>query len=211
MKRLAISSLFITLTVFLHASVDAYPIPVTRNGVTHTMITYNFWSGEYPKPVIYIQPTHNGRAKIKGYASLRNPKTKKVCTVKAGIYHPWSKDDISLINYYTIIPKITYTARKNTMIEDKKIKKGDIFDNKFYLSEGDCSYILNKKEKVTAFCLENSAEFKRSEKPAHPSEQWLYIKCKEGYNVFVRDRDLLKQPGVNIGRIIKYGKVGPPN
>ena len=209
MKRLSFFLSFIIFTGFLYAGIDSYAIPVTRGGVKHTMVTYNFWSGEYPKPVIYIQPTHNGWAKIRGYASLRNPKTRKVCTVKAGIYHPWSKDNTSLINYYTIIPKKTYIAQKNTKIDNRRIKRGDILDNEFYLSEGDCSYLLNKKVKITAFCIGDSAEFKRIEKPAHPPEQWLYVKCREGYNVFVRDADLLNQSGVNKGRIIEYGKVSP--
>ncbi len=174
------------------------------------MVTYNFWSGEYPKPVIYIQPTANGWARIRGYESLRNPGRKEVCTVKTGLYHPWSKDNTSLINYYTIIPKVTYVARQNTTLNNRRIKKGDILDNEFYLAEGDCSYLLNKKKKITTFCLGDAAEFQRIEKPAHPSEQWLYIKCREGYNVFVRDTDLLRQLGVKKGVIKGYGKVAPP-
>jgi hypothetical protein len=40
-------------------------------------------------------------------------------------------------------------------------------------------------------------------------EQWLYVKCAEGYKAFVRDESLMKQPGVTPGQITDYGSVAP--
>jgi len=131
-----------------------------------------FWSGEYPAPVIHIQPSKNNW----GTVNLGNNK----CSIKTGIYHPWTKDKISLINYYSITPKINYLVQQDTILDGQKVKKGDTIKNEFYLSEGFCSYLLNDKTEITVHCLANSTQFKRIKFPAHPAEQWLYLSCKEG-------------------------------
>jgi hypothetical protein len=175
------------------------------------MVAYNYWSGEYPKPVIYVKHTQNNWTRIKGYASLRNPIKRKVCSIKTGIYHPWSKDKTSLINYYSIIPKIDYVAKKNTIFDGREIKKGDKLENEVYIAEGSCSYLLNKKKQITTVCVEDGVEdpaaFKYIKNPAHSSEQWLYLNCREGYHIFVQDVDLLRQPNVRKGMMSGYGRV----
>ena len=195
--------------------VGSYTLPITRHGVTHSMVAYNFWSGEYPKPVIYLKHTHNNWSKIRGYTSLRNLTNRKVCTIKSGIYHPWSKDETSLIDYYSIIPKIDYVAMQNTTLGNQKIKKGDRLENEFYIAEGRCSYLLNKRRQIATTCIEEAIEdtfiFKRIKSSPHPREQWLYLNCREGYKIFVRDIDLLSQPNVRSGAISGYGRVTTAN
>ena len=202
---LGISSLSAGMTV------GSYTLPITRNGVTHTMVAYNYWSGEYPQPVIDVGHNQNRWIKIKGYASLRKLVKRKVCSIRTGIYHPWSKDRISIINYYSIIPKVDYVAKKNTVLDGQKIKLGDKLENEIYIAEGSCSYLLNKKKQITTICIEDGAEdpaaFKQMKHPAHHSEQWLYLNCREGYHVFVQDVDLLRQPNVRKGTISGYGEV----
>jgi hypothetical protein len=189
----------------------SYTVPITRNGVTYPMVAYNDWIGEYPKPVIDVKHNQNKWVKIKGYASLRKPLKRKVCSIKTGIYHPWSKDKISLINYYTIAPKVDYIARENIIFDNQHIQKGDMLENEIYIAEGSCSYLLNKKKRITAICIEEALEdstvFKQVKHPAHPFEQWLYLRCHEGYRVFVQDIDLLRQPNIKKGKISGYGKV----
>ena len=205
--KLLVSLLLLIFDTFLYAHDKPYLLPITRNGVTHTMVAYNFWSGEYPQPVIYIQPGRNNTSKIRGYASLRTPGKKKSCTVKSGIYHPWSKNKISLINYYSIIPIINYVAKNDTILNDQKIKKGDRLGHEVYLAEGSCAYLFNGKIKLETSCIDEDPKFKITKYPSHPSEQWLHLSCKEGYNIFVQDRDLLTQPNVRKGRILGYGEV----
>jgi len=156
-----ISKLFINFTGLLHASEDSYLLPITRDGVTHTMIAYNFWSGEYPNLVINVQASKNNWGTVMGYPSLRNLGKKKVSSIKTGIYHPWTKDKISLINYYSITPKINYLVQQDTILDGQKVKKGDTIKNEFYLSEGFCSYLLSDKTEITVHCLGNSTQFKR--------------------------------------------------
>jgi len=193
------------------SKMGSYALPITRHGVTHSMVAYNFWSGEYPKPVIYVERTHGKWTKIKGYASLRRLTERKVCSIKSGLYHPLSRDKTSLINYYSIIPKIDYAARRNTVLDNQHIQKGDRLENEFYIAEGSCVYLLNKRKQITTTCIEEAVEdpsvFRRIEKPSHPREQWLYLNCREGYKVFVRDADLLSQPNVRRGAISGYGRV----
>ncbi len=43
------------------------------------------------------------------------------------------------------------------------------------------------------------------------NEQWLYVKCVEGYNVFIEDTALLSQKGVKQGNITGYGDIEGAN
>lgn len=205
--KILLSVLVFSFTNVLYASEDPYSLPITRDNVTHTMIAYNFWSGEYPSPVIDVQVKQKKWLKIKGYKSLRKLTQPKNCTIKTGIYHPWSKDKISVINYYSIIPKVDYLAKKATIFDEKKFKKGDKLKHEVYLSEGFCSYDLNNKKRFESTCIGKMKPFERTEYPSHAAEQWLYLSCKEGHKVFVQDNDLLSQPHVKKGKIAAYGEV----
>lgn len=201
-------TLSLATTLFLQANDNPYQLPITRDGVTHTMLAYNFWSGEYPSPVIYLQPDTNKQRQIRGYTTLRNPNQQKVCTVKSGIYHPWSHDKTSLIHYYSIVPNICYRVQNDTLFENHQLKRGDELQKEIYLSEGYCSYLLNGKTAIESTCIDQQdTHFKRMESPSHPSEQWLHLACHEGYTVFVQDSDLLTQPHVSEGTIVGYGEV----
>lgn len=200
--------LFMVLTLFVQASEEPYLLPIERNGTTHTMLSYNFWSGEYPHPVISVWSTKNKWVTIEGYSSLRKLDTKKSCTIQTGIYHPWSRTKNSIINYYSIIPQVNYEVQKETVLEGKQFKKGDKLNKELYLSEGFCAYALKNGKRFDAFCIdEKDKNFKRIESPSHPSEQWLYVRCKENYNIFVKDSDLLGQAHVKEGQITGYGEV----
>ncbi|CAA6799549.1 MAG: Unknown protein [uncultured Sulfurovum sp.] len=201
-------SLSIILTLSLQASEEPYLLSIERNGTKHTMLANNFWSGEYPSPVISVQAKEEKWQKVMGYNSLRSLGKKKSCTIKTGIYHPWSRDKTSLINFYSIIPLVSYLVQKDTVLEETKLKKGDKLEREVYLSEGFCSYALKDGKEFQATCIDEKDEnFKRIESASHPSEQWLYLSCKEKYNVFVQDSDLLRQPHVKEGQITGYGEV----
>ena len=207
MKPLIPIILIVTLT-FIQATEEPYTIPITRNEVTQTMVAYNFWSGEYPTPVINVKPTNKRWHKIWGYSSLRKIDKKRACTIRSGLYHPWSKDIISIINFYSITPKMDYIVKKDTKLEDEPLKKGDKLENEVYLSEGYCRYTLNGKKSFEAFCIsDDDKTFKLIKHSTQNKEQWLYVKCKEGYKVFVKDKDLLNQKGVYKGTIKGYGEI----
>ncbi len=124
------------------------------------------------------------------------PVTRKRHHHHNGIYHPWSKTQNSIINYYTITSVEDHRARKIVKLEQYSISEGNCITNVVYASEGLC--IVNLKDRQIEFrCSdvdENPQVFKRlGAADAEPfREQWLYLKCKEGYEAFILDSTLLK-------------------
>ncbi len=212
----------ILLSVALCAEEIPYKIDVIRDGKLHHQVAYNFWSGEYPMPVININAGKRGKTTIKGYTTLREKTQLKPCTVKNALYHPWSKDKNSYINLYTIAPIESYEILSTFPYELQKevgetdIKAGDKIINIVYLGEGYSQGILQssaKNDTLIAFqsqLFENNPKvFKRIDdiSTLKTKEQWLYLKCEESYNVFVEDKDLLAQKGIKEGQVTGYGEI----
>lgn len=191
----------------------SYKLPVTRNGVTVTKVAAPFWQSEYPGPVIDVRSRKSGTMTVQAYQSLRKLDSPVACTIKHGIYHPWSKTNNSALHYYTITPVEDYKALKTAKLEEYTIHAGDIITNVVYLSEGFCKGNLkNRPIEFTCSALqENPQDFQLLGKADNGSrpEQWLYLKCEEGHKAFIQDSALLKTKGVKKGVIIKYGEVGP--
>ncbi len=99
--RLLVSLLLLIFDTFLYAHDKPYLLPITRNGVTRTMVAYNFWSGEYPQPVIYIQLGRSNTSKIMGYASLRTLGKKRY--VRLNQEYTTSGQKIKLVSSTTIL------------------------------------------------------------------------------------------------------------
>lgn len=214
----------IALSFSICADEVPYKIDITRDGKTSTQVAYNFWSGEYPSPVINVHANETGKTTIEGYASLRDKKERKACTVKNGLYHPWAKEENSLINFYTITPVEDYEVvvapaqEGGEGLGEERLKVGDKILNVIYLAEGISQGTLhtpNKPDTLMDFysdMLETNAKmFKKIQETntANIVEQWLYVKCEEGHNVFVEDEDLLSQKGVKEGQITGYGSISP--
>lgn len=205
--------LVFSIASFAEAPVS-YLLPIVRNGKTTVRVARNFWSGEYPTPIIDVMSKTKGTTKIQAYKSLRDISKSENCTILNGIYHPWSKSKGSVLEYYQIVSKVEYTAEKNVKIENTELKKGDKISREIYLSEGNCEGVLiSKKKKETR--LEYSCDSAKgaglvqtSGKEDKFEEQWIQVSCTEGFKAFVRDEALLKIPGVTTGKLIEYGKVG---
>ncbi|KIM12881.1 MAG: hypothetical protein KU38_03565 [Sulfurovum sp. FS08-3] len=181
-----------------------YPIDVERNGNVYHQIATPFWASEYPSPVININAHAKGFTTIEGYPSLRTKKDSKPCEVKNGLYHPWAKEPNSLIGFYTINP-----VKIDMRVGDKILYVS-------YAAEGYSHGIFSpsQSQEVTVEFLstvfeDNPQIFKRiNQSPALPNpEQWLYLQCTQGYNVFVQDSDLLMQQGIKKGQITGYGDI----
>lgn len=212
----------ILLSVAIRAEEIPYKIDVIRDGKLHHQVAYHFWSGEYPMPVININAGKRGKTTIKGYATLREKTQLKPCTVKNGLYHPWSKDKNSYINFYTIIPIESYeivstlSSEVQSDLGETKVKVGDKILNIAYLGEGYSQGILHSstdEDTLISFQSEifenNPKVFKRIDdiSTLKTKEQWLYLKCEESYNVFVQDKHLLAQKGIKEGQVTGYGEI----
>ncbi len=195
------------------AEFDAYRIPITRNNETKTRLTFNSWAGEYPYPVINVNShIKDGYTEIFGYPSLRQLDKKQSCFIKNGLYNPWSKTKNSVINYYSLVPVLDYQVEKTVTIDDQKLHPNTKITNVFYLSEGYCDgsvkLIDNKIKHLTFMCDDvDNASFKRLNAEDDFYEQWLYVNCKNGHKVFIRDKTLLKVKGVTKGDFNGYGEV----
>lgn len=142
----------------------------------------------------------------------------------------------SVINYYTIAPVTDYKVVKplspevlaslDAGGESLQIQPGDKFVNVFYLSEGISTATLIQGKKKTEIYLSWDAlelapesfelvlktealdEVKYEDGTIEKrNEQWLYLACAEGYNVFVQDKDLLSQKGIKEGTTTGYGDI----
>ncbi|MBC7467618.1 MAG: hypothetical protein H7256_16625 [Bdellovibrio sp.] len=211
-------------------SFESFKLPVTRENKVATRVAYNSWSGEWPSPVIDVRSEEPGVTQITGYTNLRNPvaSDKTNCTIKNGLYHPWSQTDPSSITYYTIQGEAdfktvrdttkTFYNEKTHKTEKIKIPKGTLFSNVVYYGENFCGSIqtVGKTKRPFSegcdFFFDNK-DMVRIADGGDFSEQWLYLKCEEkdsnGKNVkaFVKDTDLLSQPRISKGCPAEYGKV----
>lgn len=209
---------------------ESYKLPITRGGQKSTRVAYNFWSGEWPQPVIDIHSQQKGTTRIQAFTNLRNPTDadRVNCTIKNGLYHPWSQQDPSLITYYTIANIADFNVVKNTSyqiyndktkkLETVQVPKGAKFLNVVYYAENQCGaiYKMGKTSRPFTescdFFFENKDLVKTTQEPAF-SEQWLYFSCEEKdvsgktLKAFVRDEELLKQEGVTQGCPGEYGFV----
>jgi hypothetical protein len=210
---------------------ESYSLPITRQGVTTTRVAYNFWSGEWPTPVIDINSEKAGATTIQAYRTLRDPKeTDKVaCTIANGLYHPWSKKDPSIIIYYSLSSRESYTAKEDTFLpmydaegNEKRLEipKDSVISNVIYYAENYCGAILRmgkKARSISASCdffSENKSLVMTSKKEKDDySEQWLYLQCAEKnadgspLKAFVRDEEILKQAEIKQGCPAEYGSV----
>lgn len=217
MKMITLMLFSLLLSAPLWALEAPYSLPITRNGITQQMLAFNWWDGEYPRPVIHIHPDRkeNGLRTISAYQSPRKLDQPVFCSIRPGIYHPWSKDQTSLINFYTLAPWAEYEVlRPVRLADDLDLTPQDRVIAEAYLAENICAYVIKRNGKQVV--REDSCElfkdrthFRPIEHRYHPSEQWLYLKCTNGSKAFVEVKHLLGQPGVGEGRILGYGQVGP--
>jgi hypothetical protein len=213
-KFLVARMIFLALLMvpIYEALASSYQLPITRDGQTKKRVAINNWMGEYPQPVISINPKKRGYTTIKAYKSLRKLNQIVSCTIKNGIYHPWSKIANSMIDYYTITEIVSYKALKKARLDKIPVAKGTIIDNIHGLSEGYCSGRLKSgsMKRIEFYCDDiNNPAFQKIKSGRRFHEQWLYLKCHQGYNAFVQDSQILKQPGVSQGKIKGYGNVAP--
>lgn len=223
MKLLILATMTLISATSFAEELFSYKLTVVRDGKKQERVAYPAWSGEYPSPVIDVQSNKPGKTTtVKGYASLREPKNKKSCTIKNGLYHPWSTTESSAINLYSIIGVNDVQALHDIDVKGEAdgtdfIKKGDQILNVYYMAENYCGGTLKAGKKLTEIGFscdligEEEGSFKQVKKTEAPTEQWIYLQCAEGYNVFVQDGKLLNQPKVKQGNITGYGEITGAN
>lgn len=208
---------------------------IVRNNKSQTVVQYDFWSYEYPSPVIDVKSKQTGGTTVTAQKSFVQLGHDVPCTIKNGIYHPWSSTENSVEKFVTLTSLREFRARRTHTLaypdysEEKgpfeskiKVQRGDIFTRLIYTSEGYCnvehvnSKHVRKELVVECSIFDNKRLYAETAKstPAPKegetgyAEQWLHLSCAEGYSAFIRDEDLLKAPAVKMGAILGYGTVG---
>lgn len=199
--------------------VGRYKLPMVRNGEKKIRLAYNYWSGEWPRPVIDVNSKVKGKTTIQGYVSPRELTERKSCTIKNALYHPWAYDaaNSSILEFYSFVSTTDLVALKDLKSEKVKIPKGAHVVDVVYLSEGYASATLMLGKQAIHFdttvgFLYSTSNFKQLNSADDFNEQWIYLQCAEDdagkpRKIFVRDSDLLSQPGVTEGTFAEYGKV----
>ena len=175
------------------------------------------WSGEYPGEVVHVQEktTLNARTGPCSFGTM-------ACTIKPGLYHPWTQDYISKTAYISVSSKKSYIAKRDIKLYGARgwitYPKGTSLAYLRYGSEGNCLYRIHGL-RVAAGCpdkmeQEGTLELVSSKKnPILGNDVWkqLALQCEEGHLGWLRVDDTLFQqyPNVLKGSIIGYGKIGP--
>ncbi len=191
----------------------SYLIPILRNGKKVNRVARNTWGGEYPAPIIDVNSKIKGKTKITAFKSLRDLSKSDSCTIENAIYHPWSSQKGSIVDFFQIVSNVEYTVKKDTTVGSTHLKKGDKIVREIYLAEGQCEGVtLGPKKKEIR--IEYTCEETRKAELAQTAgmgdkfeEQWVYVNCAEGFKAFVQDNELLKIPGVKEGEVVTFGKV----
>lgn len=216
MKKLIVSLAFLLIASSAAAAKKdlSYTLPITRDGKTIIRVASLGWSSEYPRPIINVLAGHKGYYHAKAYKSLRKLDQPLECDIIKGLYHPWSKTPNSAISYYSINTLWKERVLQSVKLDGTQLNAGQVITNIFYGSEGFCEGHEKQgtKTQVIVFeCnkLDNKQNFQRLTPVDNFKEQWIYLKCRQGYNAFVQDISLLRQPDVKEGNVKEYGVVVP--
>lgn len=171
-----------------------------------------FWSGEYPSPVIKVTADTKMKA-LKEIPFGSRPYIEPVsCTMNKGVYHPWAKK--TRATYHSVTGITVHEAKVATTIELEQggivpvkisLKPGELVRQLAYYSENYC-LIEIKGLKGAAVCLDED-EFKTviSNNYYH---QYVKTSCQEGYQAYISvTDDIFKIKGIERGSIVEYGHV----
>lgn len=168
----------------------------------------------------------SGSTAIRAYSSLRDPAKSQqlTCTIRNGVYHPWAgrgvsetnnrRLDPSAITYYTILAAEDYEVVNATSIENGEgtaptaLPRGARIENVVYYGENFCGATLvhnGSSTPVESDCpfFQENTDLRRIGTPdSFEAEQWIHVTCNEkdstgqSIKAFVKDSDLLAQPGI---------------
>jgi hypothetical protein len=158
----------------------------------------DFWSGEYPGPVVQLDAAVSLPARTD--PCLAAPDT--TCALGPGLYHPWA----GVGEYITLRAPERYRAStKVALEEDVQLDPGEEIELITYLAEGYCSY-LHRGNQVEGQCpgLNDDGLTRVSGEPP-PAIQLFTAGCGAWVDT---DDALFTIAGVRQGEITGYGSVG---
>ncbi len=179
---------------------------------------WNFWSGEYPQPVVQVIST----VTLNAVSDVCVPGERFSCSVPAGLYHPWSELEYGYVTVrgsylYVAVAPFTVTVYEDEREVDVPYPAGTRVEVPTYLSEGLCRFWLPDRRLDEELCPESwttaSGESIFTALPAAKAPtggQYFRALCAEGRSGWIRaDESLFEHAEVIEGELRGWGAVGP--
>ena len=101
---------------------------IVRDVQDRERVHYPFWSGEYPGPVVDVFAKKPGETTVQVQTSYSKLGARMSCTIKNGLYHPWSETENSVNGYFTVTAHKEYELLKDFSFESPRYdeKTGDV-------------------------------------------------------------------------------------
>lgn len=180
------------------AATPATPAAPTGSRCDNGRRRVDFWSGEYPGPVVQI----DAAVALPARTDPCLPAPDTTCALTPGLYHPWA----GVGEYITLRAPERYRASTKVALEEEvQLDAGEEIELITYLAEGYCSY-LHRGRQVEGQCpgLNDDGLTRVSGEP--PPEIQLFT---AGCGAWVdADDALFTTAGVRQGEITGYGSVG---
>lgn len=221
---MSLATIFLSLTAAaaeVPTAPASYLLDVTRDGKAMTEVVYDWWSGEWPGPIVNVNAEAPGETTIQAFSGLQVLDTPVSCTIKNGLYHPWG-DSPSLVSFHSIVPESNYTAKvavdfpfddRSGVTQTAHLAPGDVLRRLTYDSEGYCTVMIPVNGALVQGQISCDQILPQVQFDAYVGEgveeQWFSMACAEGTTAFVQDSALLAQPGIKEGQFGEYGTVKP--
>lgn len=170
-----------------------------RGACPQGVVTNLGWEGEYPSPVVEVTKPVSLKASADPCADPTMD-----CAVPAGLYHPWSQVEV---DYATVRSVEKYRAKHDTTVGETAVKSGEEVTVTQYLSEGYCIVEVAGKDGEAECPLD--ADFEKLPGREVPTRQLIEFSCGGTSKGWVDAAELMKAPGVQEGKVVEWGTVGP--
>lgn len=162
------------------------------------MAAVEFWSGEYPSPVMQV----DREVSLPARPDPCDERPSVPCAIPAGLYHPWAGQG----RYLTLQESTFYRATAAfTYSEGPALRQGDTLELTHYLAEGMCA-LVHRGTRFDASCPDaDNLPLELIREPATEPQQLFDPGCGAWLDV---DSALFVRPEIQHGRITGYGEVG---
>ena len=177
-------------------------------GCPEGTVAYDGWSSEYPDPILQV----NESITVDARTDVCEHKASLKCTVRPGLYHPWSR--ITESDFKTVGSVARFVTLKEVKLWDMTLPEGTEVIQQFYAAEGQCGLIANGKP-FQDMCPGNGEQpdaWKAlpMKAPDFQNQQYVGVDCAEGHKGWVHiSEGLMGMSQVQTGEMLGYGEVGP--
>ena len=166
---------------------------------------FPYWEGEYPGPVVVLDKAQELQVRAK----LCDKQATTSCLVKAGMYHPWSQQEL---NFATLTGIVTYKALVAFRSKTRQYPAGTVVQQVGSLGEGYC-LLQVQDDRWAALCPDvpsqsGSIEFEQLEYTKVQTKKFVQVSCGNNQRGWLEvNEKIFDSPTVRRGVITGYGKI----